>query len=93
MLHKHAMTNTGLKLLSLIAGVFAAVSSLLHAQDSERLVYKQAGERSLHLAIEKPANWKPGANLPAIVFFFGGGWVSVSPKQLKRKANISPREA
>jgi acetyl esterase len=59
------------------------VASSAAADDAQRVVYKQAGERSLHLSIEKPANWKAGANLPCVVFFFGGGWVGGSPNQFK----------
>jgi len=71
------------RLLSLAPILFGAVSSAAGADDPQGVVYKQAGERSLHLIIEKPANWKAGANLPCVVFFFGGGWVGGSPNQFK----------
>ena len=41
----------------------------------ETVVYKKAGDRELRLSIEKPAAWQPTDRRPAIVFFFGGGWV------------------
>lgn len=47
------------------------------------LVYKQVGERGLKLYVDKPAGWKEGADLPAVVYFFGGGWVAGSPAQFK----------
>jgi acetyl esterase len=49
----------------------------------ETVVYKKTPERELHLAIEKPAAWQKDAKLPALVFFFGGGWVGGSPAQFK----------
>src|SRR5688572_5753595 len=71
------------RLLSLAAILFGAVAEAAGADDAQGVVYKQAGERALHLIIERPANWKAGANLPCIVFFFGGGWVRGSPNQFK----------
>ena len=70
-------------ILSIVAALFAALSSARAAEGPQPLVYKQAGERALHLLIEKPEGWKSGANLPCVVFFFGGGWVSGSPNQFK----------
>jgi acetyl esterase/lipase len=42
---------------------------------SETRVYKKAGDRELRLFIEKPAAWKATDRRPAVVFYFGGGWV------------------
>ena len=50
---------------------------------SETRVYKKAGDRELHLSIEKPSAWKPADQRPAIVFFFGGGWVGGKPTQFQ----------
>lgn len=50
---------------------------------SETLVYKTAGDRELHLYIEKPVDSKATDRRPAIVFFFGGGWVSGGPTQFQ----------
>lgn len=49
----------------------------------ESVTYKRVGDRELKLSIEKPASWKPGAGLPAVVYFFGGGWVGGNPGQFK----------
>ncbi len=46
-------------------------------------VYKTVGERGLRLHIEKPVDWKAADQRPAIVFFFGGGWVGGSPGQFR----------
>jgi acetyl esterase/lipase len=44
-------------------------------------IYKTVGETKLRLHIYQPANRKQGDKLPAIVFFFGGGWRNGSPVQ------------
>ena len=54
-----------------------------HSSAAETLVYKKAGDRELRLHIEKPADWKATDQRPAIVFFFGGGWVGGSPEQFR----------
>jgi acetyl esterase len=52
----------------------------------ETRVYKKAGDRELRLFFEKPADWKPTDHRPAIVFFFGGGWVAGSPMQFQTQS-------
>ena len=44
-------------------------------------VFKQAGDVELKLYVFEPADHKPSDTTPAIVFFFGGGWVGGSPEQ------------
>jgi acetyl esterase len=51
---------------------------------SEERVYKSAGERELKLLVDKPPGWTAADKRPAIVFFFGGGWVGGTPKQFER---------
>ena len=60
---------------------FFISASGLHA--AETLVYKKVGGRELRLHIEKPADWKAADQQPAIVFFFGGGWVGGTPEQFR----------
>lgn len=48
-------------------------------------VYKQTPQRPVHLYILSPA--RPSSQpAPAIVFFFGGGWVGGSPNQFTEQA-------
>ena len=60
------------------------------AQDApapaETVVYKKVGDRELKLFIEKPAGWKATDRRPAIVFFFGGGWVGGNPSQFQKQS-------
>jgi len=50
---------------------------------SEVRVYKQVDQRELKLFIEKPIDWKATDQRPAILFFFGGGWVGGTPEQFR----------
>lgn len=54
------------------------------AAGEETIVYKKVANRELKLLIDKPADWKATAKLPAIVFFFGGGWVGGSTNQFAK---------
>ena len=59
---------------------------IAHANGAEIMVYKTAGDRQLKLFIDKPADWKAADKRPAIVFFFGGGWVGGTPEQFRRQS-------
>ncbi len=60
---------------------FLISASALYA--AETLVFKKAGDRELRLHIDKPVDWKAADKRPAIVFFFGGAWVSGTPEQFR----------
>jgi len=45
------------------------------------MVYKKVGDRDLKLHFCMPRGLKPTDKRPAIVFFFGGGWLGGSPGQ------------
>lgn len=47
----------------------------------QQVLYKTVGDVKLQLHIFEPANHKTADKRPAIVFFFGGGWVGGSPSQ------------
>ena len=53
---------------------------------ADELVYKKVADRELKLFVEKPADWKAADKRPAIVFFFGGGWVGGTPTQFKMQS-------
>ena len=54
---------------------------------AEKLIYKQVDTTKLSLYVYHPSNFKQDKTLPAIVFFFGGGWVSGNIKQFEPHAN------
>lgn len=72
--------------------LFAFQANFLHAADEEKalpqntVVYKRIGDRELKLFIEKPEGWKSTDHRPAILFFFGGGWVAGSPGQFRKQS-------
>ena len=70
----------------------AGAGRLAAAAAAETLVSKKAGDAELKLFVEKPPSWKAGDRRPAIVFFFGGGWVGGSPNQfLKQSQHFAMR--
>ena len=54
--------------------------------DSEQHLYKEASDTRLHLYIYKLEGWTSQDNRPAIVFYFGGGWVGGSPSHFLSQA-------
>ena len=52
----------------------------------ERVLYKQKDTTQLHLEVYSPAKIQNSDKLPAILFFFGGGWNGGSIKQFERHA-------
>ena len=53
---------------------------------AEARVFKKVGDRELKVFIEKPPGWKTADRRPAMVFFFGGGWVGGDPQQFRRQS-------
>lgn len=49
-------------------------------------VYKEIGETTLRLLVFAPEGTKPGDRRPAIVFFFGGGYVGGNQRQFEPQA-------
>lgn len=69
-----------------------AVLALALAQGQEAVVYKQVDQRGLKLFVDKPPAWQATDQRPAIVFFFGGGWVGGTPAQfLKQSESLARR--
>ena len=50
------------------------------------VVYKSIEGVELKMQVFEPKGWKATDTRPAIVFFFGGGWVSGSPTQFYQQA-------
>ena len=62
------------------------------AQAPETYVYKTQNGISLNLDVYKPLNYSQrGRSYPAIVFFFGGGWVNGSKAHFKPQAEFFAR--
>jgi acetyl esterase len=70
--------------LRAIICMLALSRSVCEATDAEpdrRLVYKQIGDVALELHVFTPDGSAARDGRAAMVFFFGGGWVSGSPRQ------------
>jgi len=77
-----------LKNKCLITGLFVLLTaSSLFAQASDSILYKQVDSTSLYLYIDYPPDFDDSKNYPAIVFFFGGGWIGGTPEHFSHHAN------
>lgn len=48
---------------------------------AETFVYRDGQPDPMRLHVFKPKGWKSGDKLPALVWFFGGGWTKGSPER------------
>ena len=60
------------------------ITSIFVSRGSETLIYKTAGDQPLKMLVDKPVGWQASDKRPAIVFFFGGGWVGGNVAQFQR---------
>ena len=67
-------------LACLLAGPISA------ATEPENLTYKTVDGEPLKLFVDKPVDWKPTDKRPALVYFFGGGWVGGTPTQFQKQS-------
>jgi acetyl esterase/lipase len=56
------------------------------SQTTDSILYKQVDSTSLYLYIDYPPGKDDSLNYPAMVFFFGGGWVGGTPAQFAPQA-------
>ena len=75
------MTKTIIITAALIVSCSAASVSAQKPKPTRKVTYKTVGDVKLTLHLFEPKGHKSGANRPAIVFFFGGGWVGGRPAQ------------
>ena len=65
-------------------GVAIGVAGVVSLSAAETIVYKSVGERSLKLFVDQPEEKESRIDKPAVVFFFGGGWIGGSAAQFAR---------
>ena len=75
------MRRTTLTLLLLGVTLFPTSSFAQPVTPDEKIVFKIVGDDTLRLHAFYPASHSRTAQTPAIVFFFGGGWVNGTPAQ------------
>jgi iduronate 2-sulfatase len=52
----------------------------------QEVVYKSTPQCELSMEVFKPEGWAEGDSRPAIVLFFGGGWINGTPQQMRWQA-------
>ncbi|QKJ31884.1 alpha/beta hydrolase [Mucilaginibacter mali] len=78
------MKKLSCKILALL--ITLTIPALTHAQSPVQMVYKTIDTTKLTLNIYYPPNYKKGEVRPAIVLFFGGGWINGTVKQMEPQA-------
>lgn len=68
------------------AAVLGLTSVARGQQPKHEFTYKQTAQGPLQLIVEYPDGWKTTDARPAVVFFFGGGWVNGSIDHFSRQA-------
>lgn len=66
-------------------------NELLYFEGARTEIYKTVGDVELPIHIFEPAGHKSSDHRPAIVFFFGGGWMSGTPKQFEQQCRYLAR--
>jgi acetyl esterase len=56
-------------------------------ESAEVLVYKKISGGELRMLKVNPPNWQPTSSVPAVLFFFGGGWRRGQPSQFAEQAH------
>jgi acetyl esterase len=79
-------------MMQIAFGVMFAGLVLAEVKPDQIIEYKQTEHGPLTLHVFNPPGHKAGDKTPAIVFFFGGGWKSGSPKQFyPQSAHLASR--
>lgn len=55
-------------------------------------IYKETPEANLDIRLFLPSDWAPHHQRPAILFFFGGGWIGGGIDHFKWQADVLARE-
>ncbi len=72
----------------LVITLFAFLTaSSIFAQNCDSILYKQVDSTSLYLYIDYPPDFDDSNSYPAIVFFFGGGWLGGTPEHFAHHAS------
>ena len=76
-----------LKILSAVVVAWLLIPTLVAAQEApKKFVYKKVNDVELSLNVYQPPDWAADKKLPAIVFFFGGGWTNGKIEQFESQS-------
>jgi acetyl esterase len=67
-------------------GLLVLMSCAIQAQTPDTILYKQVDSISLYLYIDYPPEFDASKRYPAMVFFFGGGWIGGDPSHFAPQA-------
>jgi ankyrin repeat protein/acetyl esterase/lipase len=76
------ISSHGYKLYGSTNATETVISPPKSAQRIEKYIYKQTPQGELAMYVHFPEDWTTNDKRPAIVFFFGGGWVGGNIKEL-----------
>src|SRR5689334_5709117 len=88
-MHRTGMTCAlaSLAFASMAAAALKPIDAdLKPSNDRSVAVFKSTPEGELKIHLYFPKDWKPADRRPAILFFFGGGFVGGTPAQFTTKA-------
>ncbi|QNA43701.1 alpha/beta hydrolase [Lacibacter sediminis] len=71
---------------NLILLLLISIAAYTNGNSQDRILYKEVDTTKLFMEVYQPGNIDPAKKYPAIVFFFGGGWVEGSMKQFEPQA-------
>ena len=71
----------------LFAGPALADAPKGEAGKTLEFTFKKGKDKDLSAFVHFPEDWKQGEKRPAIVFFFGGGWVGGTPSQFVKQSD------
>jgi acetyl esterase len=66
--------------------LFLFVNPILFSQSGDTILYKQVDSTSLVMVVDYPPDFDSTMDYPAMVFFFGGGWVGGNPGHFESHA-------
>ena len=72
--------------MSILKAALLTTLMVIRAQEADSVLYKQVDSTDLYLFIDYPPAYDASLSYPAMVFFFGGGWVGGTPDHFKKQA-------
>lgn len=85
-MYKNLLTKTALLLFVLLSGLSDVNAQTIQDTIPTVITYKKIDSVNLQLHVYKPAGFQTSKKYPAILFFFGGGWINGNIKQFKKQA-------
>jgi acetyl esterase len=82
--HRDSLRIIHTTMYSFIKGLAIGLVGMISLSAAETVVFKTVEDRKLKLFVDRPAENASAIAKPAVVFFFGGGWVGGSPTQFAR---------